>query len=477
MKVSKEIWGYNFIWLLILMAGFIFCQSSPLNPLLPESDSAVFITSADIVSDGGIMYKDFFDHKGPLIYLFDLLGLRMGGIAGIWSLCILWSLISANINYALCRIYSSKKSSFIATAFFCAFLLKFGCDNTVELVGLPFICLGLFYLLRALHKKGYLSFVDALAVSFCIAVTFLLKPNICAAVVFCCLWLIIRDIELKRWLEIGKYFLSFVISFCFVGIVTWALLNVFDAWQNYIDTFWKFNMSYSDSLSLSTKLYGGFKLIFLTLFSALSWCFVVFTLIKSYVVKRGFIENLILAIVLLVSSFVACGMSGYIYSHYLIAIIPMFAIFIAKAFDLRKTIADNIIVYSLSGIIVALYGWFIFSQRPTEPIQKRADVQKAINAYIEDNSGKRDMICLYGVDPIYYYTSQRRPASKYIYQWMIFGVSPKTKTEFEDDIRKNKPSLMLVSKSKVKEVPKDIYDEYTVSEVSGTEVLSYIIKQ
>ena len=60
---------------------------------------------------------------------------------------------------------------------------------------------------------------------------------------------------------------------------------------------------------------------------------------------------------------------------------------------------------------------------------------------------------------------------------MIFGVSPKTKTEFEDDIRKNKPSLMLVSKSKVKEVPKDIYDEYTVSEVSGTEVLSYIIKQ
>lgn len=475
MKISKEIWGYNFIWLLIFMAGFIFCQSSPLNPLLPESDSAVFITCADIVSDGGIMYKDFFDHKGPLIYLFDLLGLRMGGIAGIWSLCILWSLISANINYALCRIYSSKKSSFIATAFFCVFLLKFGCDNTVELVGLPFICLGLFYLLRTLHKKEYLSFADALAVSFCIAVTFLLKPNICAVVVFCCLWLIISDIKLKRWLEIGKYFLSFMISFCFVGIVTWALLNVFDTWPNYIDTFWKFNMYYSDSLSLSTKLHGGFKLIFLTSFCALSWCFVVFTLIKSFIVKRNFIENLILAIVILVSSFAACGMSGYIFSHYLIAIIPMFAIFIAKAFDLRKTTSDSIIVYSLSCIIVALYGWFVFSQRPTEQIHKSAKVQKTINSYIEDNSDERDTICLYGVDPIYYYTSQRKPASKYIYQWMIFGISPESKSEFEADIRKIKPNLMLVSKSMEEELPKDICDKYTVSEVSGTEVLSYKI--
>ena len=69
------------IIILLLISIFILLQS-PLSPFaqdVTEADSAVFIYGGNRIREGQILYKDFFDHKGPFLYILEVVGL---GIAG-----------------------------------------------------------------------------------------------------------------------------------------------------------------------------------------------------------------------------------------------------------------------------------------------------------------------------------------------------------------------------------------------------------
>lgn len=54
----------------------------------PQEDAGVFLYAAQLLLDGGLPYRDVWDHKPPLIYLFDALGLLLGGGSplGVWAL-------------------------------------------------------------------------------------------------------------------------------------------------------------------------------------------------------------------------------------------------------------------------------------------------------------------------------------------------------------------------------------------------------
>lgn len=55
-------------------------MQSPLNPISKAEtgpDSAVFIYGANRIREGDILYKDFFDHKGPILYLIEVIALSI----------------------------------------------------------------------------------------------------------------------------------------------------------------------------------------------------------------------------------------------------------------------------------------------------------------------------------------------------------------------------------------------------------------
>ena len=68
----------EWIYLLLLsMAAIVVsfsCHSFGLLNELPERDSSVFQYIADEMIKGKMPYLDTFDHKGPLIYLFNVAG-------------------------------------------------------------------------------------------------------------------------------------------------------------------------------------------------------------------------------------------------------------------------------------------------------------------------------------------------------------------------------------------------------------------
>lgn len=72
--------GYILLAILFLIIAILILMQSPLNPLgnaITSTDSSVFIYGANRIMEGKILYKDFFDHKGPIFYFIEVMALSL----------------------------------------------------------------------------------------------------------------------------------------------------------------------------------------------------------------------------------------------------------------------------------------------------------------------------------------------------------------------------------------------------------------
>ena len=77
---NKKIYEYIAIALIFLVISIAILMQSPLNPMsktISTSDSSVFIYGSNLIREGKILYKDFFDHKGPIFYLIEVIALSI----------------------------------------------------------------------------------------------------------------------------------------------------------------------------------------------------------------------------------------------------------------------------------------------------------------------------------------------------------------------------------------------------------------
>ena len=80
---TKQSVVYGCIFLCSILMSFIATN----NPFLIGNtyvDSSVFNYVARVILNGGMPYRDTFDHKGPLIYLIDALGQLIHESLGLW---------------------------------------------------------------------------------------------------------------------------------------------------------------------------------------------------------------------------------------------------------------------------------------------------------------------------------------------------------------------------------------------------------
>ncbi|MGY3876792.1 hypothetical protein ACW5WK_05005 [Aeromonas enteropelogenes] len=74
----------------VLMTGLLALLFSLRNPLFyamaPGFDASLFAVMGKMWSEGGVLYRDMIDIKGPMIFALDALGYRLGGFVGIWAL-------------------------------------------------------------------------------------------------------------------------------------------------------------------------------------------------------------------------------------------------------------------------------------------------------------------------------------------------------------------------------------------------------
>ena len=72
-RFNKEITSYCIIAAISIMCVTLFCKSSPIYPICDLPDANTWLIQAKQVLSGLVLYKDIYEHKGPLqifAYLF-----------------------------------------------------------------------------------------------------------------------------------------------------------------------------------------------------------------------------------------------------------------------------------------------------------------------------------------------------------------------------------------------------------------------
>jgi hypothetical protein len=96
--------------------------SNPGNMTLPSRDSGVFLYVGWRVLSGDVPYRDVWDHKPPLVYFVDALGISLspGSLWGIWILEIVFIFFTLFWIYRLLDrelgIYAALAGSIILTS-------------------------------------------------------------------------------------------------------------------------------------------------------------------------------------------------------------------------------------------------------------------------------------------------------------------------------------------------------------------------
>ena len=75
-----------FVMGLVLLLALITCLGAPPNWVeqAPLSDSTYYLYFGQAMEKGLVMYADIFDHKGPLLFVINYIGILISESYGVW---------------------------------------------------------------------------------------------------------------------------------------------------------------------------------------------------------------------------------------------------------------------------------------------------------------------------------------------------------------------------------------------------------
>ena len=139
-----------FIVIFLILLDLFIVMGSSLNPfskVVPSIDSSVFIYMGQRLRDGAVPYRDAFDHKGPLLYAIEWLGLTIGNgsTVGIWVIEFISMLFFLYFMYKTAKLFTESDIIAASSVSFGTELLmnSFENRNFSEEYALPFIAFSL----------------------------------------------------------------------------------------------------------------------------------------------------------------------------------------------------------------------------------------------------------------------------------------------------------------------------------------------
>lgn len=234
--------------LLLFFVAFIlvvlFSRSTSFLYVFEGTDPSIFKQMGRAILKGKIMYIDYFDNKGCLLYFIHALGLWLGGDFAIMLMQVVSLTVTLFIWDKMLAFYRIEKERMIILCIALLMLLCFyGAGDQTQEWCLPFISYPLLVYFRAYKSKIEIRPLQMLLIGFCFGViTFIQINNACAFLGFLAyiwiLYLIKKDYK-KLFQNIG----------CF--IVGWLIIAVPCVLYFYVKARWfgVYEMVYASFLS------------------------------------------------------------------------------------------------------------------------------------------------------------------------------------------------------------------------------------
>jgi hypothetical protein len=435
--------------------------SNPNNMTLPSRDSGVFLYIGWRFLNGDIPYRDIWDHKPPLIYFVDALGLMLtpDSLWGVWILQFLFIFFTIFFLYKLLDqefgIYAALAGTITLTSGLLTILEK---GNVTEEYALVFQTLGFWLLISAwrknfpIHTSFWIGLVGGLAFNF-------KQTTIGLWITFALFLLVIRLLQQKFPL---KDLLSFLAGWSIPSIV----LILYLASQNALSDYWEQAFLYN--FVYIGKHEGIRRLIpvFLKGFAYLQNGWVLYLCILGWLAGLGYVwlkrkdlltkvnPLLLVALVNLPIEILLITVSGRSILHYYLTPLPVMAMLTGTlvytiTFLLRNIpqAASQQIQRGVPGIVLVIVLVGQFGQITYYPSYLRIlsdnDYAPVID-YVVKNTGEDDQVLLIGAESIVNFLARRKAPTRYVYQYplALLGRRPMFE-EYFNQILENKPVLII----------------------------------
>ena len=245
----------------VLLTSFV-CPYAPYFRYCFEPDESVYRILSLGWLRGKLPYRDLFDHKGPLTYVFYALGLLLSGQKswGMWVVFCIVNAITFTTMYKIFRLYYSEKIS-IASSSILLFILTFykasifGSASKPENIIVMFLMLSSYIFARAVRNYSakdpeerkssrVFSIPDILKLGLYCGCVFMIKFNVCIfylgflGAYF--LWLLWK----KRFSEFGSRAVLFLFGIAAITGIFVIYYAAMGGLSDFIDTYFGFNIRY-----------------------------------------------------------------------------------------------------------------------------------------------------------------------------------------------------------------------------------------
>lgn len=343
MKKHKHILLY---FLVSFVFVTLFSRSTSFLYVFEGADPSVFKQMGRALLNGKILYVDYFDNKGCLLYFIHALGLWLGGdsflmlfqVVSLFATLIIWDKILG--------LYQKGRSKMICLAVALMMLLGFyGAGDQTQEWCLPFISWPLWVFCRSIKEKTHIKPFNMFLVGLCFGIiTFIQVNNACAFlgfVAYCWIQCLLK----KEFRQLLRYIGCFVAGWVLVVIPCVLYFYVKAGW------FGVYEMAYASFLS-NLEYMGHQWRTRLTLI--VPYCLFLISIIAFVVLDFKKNKNLHLSILLSLCFFL--GSFGKLCNaFYLMAILPLcVTCMITLDFDDKK-----VVKYGFASVIVVCLAFYL----------------------------------------------------------------------------------------------------------------------
>lgn len=329
------------LFLLIAVVGLLLVPSvsTILTPRI-DGDYSVFSIVGRGWLNGEVPYLKYFDHKGPLMMLIQVIGQSIeAGKWGIWILEILFAVISFELLYRIgVAVGASRAGNIIAMVISIIFYFAYiDGGNSVEEWSLPFELLPLLLVVK--YLKGDISRVrvPSLITGICFGAVAMIRINnnciICGLAVALLIIFIIR----RQYKELLQCILFFFIGVCVSVLPFIIYFAYYKALDDLFFSCYIFPMLY--------KKYWYSALLKLNI-TYLSPCFILPVIAWFYNSSKENKEIFILAVSVSLITFLTF-IDGADYYHYFTLVLPIIALSLQLSFNFKVYQKTLIIIFLL----------------------------------------------------------------------------------------------------------------------------------
>ncbi len=435
-------------------------------------DSGVFLYSGQTISRGGVPYVDAWDHKGPLLYLFNAAGAHLtgGDILGV-------SLLEAGllvIGIAVFTVVWARAGGALAAvlagvAVGLSYFQVFEGGNLTETWSFPFALVAYALVATGLQQQTapVAAWIPGVALGFAGAVVGLTRPSnglglLAAAIWFSVAWPHPGSTRVSRaaWVAGSGLLVVLPVAAYIVSVGAWSAM-----WEQFI----RYNFAYSVSTATGDRLIATFDVLRMSVSAPVTLLALIMTLILL-VRPRGVIPETLspslasvgmLLVTATAMDFIGANFSGRGFPHYVVTVLPALgsvsALLVAVAVSrgsltiVARSSARSLALVTVAVLMLANLGVLRATFSTVEFIARTGltnpnSTLSAVVSEVQRRTGPGDPVYVWGAETAFLAAAQRVSPSPLTYYYPVtrpFGDPTASGRQLAADLRERPPVLVL----------------------------------